>query len=166
VWEEPRCTADASRRQGISQKRCCCKKAAERRPAGIQNRLARDFNASGPNTKWAIDTYFETAEGWLYLGAVLDLYSDIIVGWSMKRRQFTSGEYQRLLQGHYLVHSMSAKGGCAESAAMVSFFEMLKRELINRRITKPAPMSSNTRAVSQPEAQAAAGQPLNRRNYS
>jgi putative transposase len=51
------------------------------------NRLARDFRAPGPNQKWASDiTYIRTGEGWLYLAAVMDLYSRRIVGWSMSER--------------------------------------------------------------------------------
>ena len=48
------------------------------------NRLARQFNASEANEKWVADvTYIPTREGWVYLAAVLDLYSRKIVGWSM-----------------------------------------------------------------------------------
>ena len=48
------------------------------------NRLDQDFQASRPNEKWAGDiTYIATAEGWLYLAAVMDLYSRRIVGWAM-----------------------------------------------------------------------------------
>lgn len=50
-----------------------------------ENLLARDFRADGPNQKWLADfTYVWTAEGWLYVAAVLDLFSRRIVGWSMK----------------------------------------------------------------------------------
>jgi transposase InsO family protein len=49
-----------------------------------QNILERDFKAPAPNRKWLCDiTYVETNEGWLYVAAVLDLYSRKIVGWSM-----------------------------------------------------------------------------------
>ena len=48
------------------------------------NLLDRDFAASAPNRKWTADiTYIPTVEGWLYLAAVMDLYSRRIVGWSM-----------------------------------------------------------------------------------
>ena len=48
------------------------------------NLLARDFEATAPNQKWAADiTYIPTREGWLYLAATMDLYSRMIVGWSM-----------------------------------------------------------------------------------
>jgi putative transposase len=48
------------------------------------NILNRDFSAERPNEKWVADlTYIATAEGWLYLAAVMDLFSRRIVGWSM-----------------------------------------------------------------------------------
>lgn len=48
------------------------------------NALDRQFSAERPNQKWVTDsTYIETGEGWLYVAAVLDLYSRKIVGWSM-----------------------------------------------------------------------------------
>lgn len=51
------------------------------------NLLERDFEAVAPNQKWVADiTYIQTGEGWLYLAAILDLYSRIIVGWSMSSR--------------------------------------------------------------------------------
>ena len=51
------------------------------------NLLARNFTAQTPNTVWVADiTYIWTEEGWLYLAAVLDLYSRSIVGWSMGKR--------------------------------------------------------------------------------
>ena len=51
------------------------------------NLLKRDFVAEQPNQKWLTDiTYIPTQEGWLYLAAVLDLYSRRIVGWAMSDR--------------------------------------------------------------------------------
>lgn len=48
------------------------------------NLLDRHFVASAPNQRWVADfTYIWTVEGWLYLAAVLDLYSRRAVGWSM-----------------------------------------------------------------------------------
>ena len=49
-----------------------------------ENILNREFSANGPNQKWAADiTYVHTREGWLFVAAVIDLYSRKIVGWSM-----------------------------------------------------------------------------------
>ena len=55
------------------------------------NVLDRDFQADRPNQKWLADfTYIWTAEGWLYVAAVLDLFSRRIVGWSMKAERDAS----------------------------------------------------------------------------
>jgi len=51
------------------------------------NMLDRSFQAPPPNRKWIADfTYIWTAEGWLYVAAVLDLFSRRVVGWSMSAR--------------------------------------------------------------------------------
>ena len=48
------------------------------------NVLDRQFHAPVPNRKWIADfTYIWTAEGWLYVAAVIDLFSRRVVGWSM-----------------------------------------------------------------------------------
>ncbi len=50
----------------------------------FENRLDRDFSAESPNRKWVCDiTCVSTGEGFLYLAAVMDLYSRKIVGWAM-----------------------------------------------------------------------------------
>ena len=55
------------------------------RSAIADNVLDRQFQADAPNRKWVADfTYIWTAGGWLYVAAVLDLYSRRIVGWSMQ----------------------------------------------------------------------------------
>jgi putative transposase len=74
--------------RGIPQRRRWRKKPTGVRPDHVQNHLARDFTADHPNTKWVTDiTYIRTAEGWLYLCVVVDLYSGRVVGWSMSARQ-------------------------------------------------------------------------------
>jgi len=58
------------------------------RPHGTHNHLERDFTAAAPNTMWVTDiTYIRTAEHWLYLCVILDLYSGLVVGWSMSSCQ-------------------------------------------------------------------------------
>jgi transposase InsO family protein len=48
------------------------------------NRLAQAPKATAANQAWVADiTYIQTGEGWLYLAAILDLYSRKIVGWAM-----------------------------------------------------------------------------------
>jgi putative transposase len=49
------------------------------------NLLDRNFSAAAPNRIWLADiTYIDTDQGWLYLAAVMDLYSRRIVGWAMR----------------------------------------------------------------------------------
>ena len=50
----------------------------------MPNVLDRQFAAARPNQKWVADfTYLWTAEGWLYVAVVIDLFSRRVVGWSM-----------------------------------------------------------------------------------
>jgi putative transposase len=54
----------------------------------VSNHLERDFSAAAPNERWVTDiTYIRTAEGWLYLAVVVDLYNNVVVGWSMSAQQ-------------------------------------------------------------------------------
>lgn len=49
------------------------------------NRLRQVFVATSPDEVWVTDiTQIYTHEGWLYLAAVIDLYSRAVVGWSMQ----------------------------------------------------------------------------------
>jgi transposase InsO family protein len=49
-----------------------------------KNVLCRDFRAEKPNTKWVTDiTYVATLEGWLYVVAIIDLFSRKVIGYSM-----------------------------------------------------------------------------------
>lgn len=51
-----------------------------------QNVLQRNFTAKRPNQIWLADiTYIPTKQGFMYLAAILDLYSRRIVGWAMDR---------------------------------------------------------------------------------
>lgn len=61
------------------------------------NLLGRDFSADEPNQKWVADTtYIWTAEGWLFLAVVLDVFSRMVVGWSMATIQDASLVVQAL----------------------------------------------------------------------
>ena len=51
------------------------------------NRLDRQFSTDAPNKAWVADiTYIATAEGWLYLAGIKDLFNGEIVGYSMSER--------------------------------------------------------------------------------
>ena len=53
--------------------------------------LGQNFKSRESNKIWVSDiTYIRTREGWLYLSCILDLYSRMIVGWQIDRRQTSS----------------------------------------------------------------------------
>jgi putative transposase len=79
------------------------------------NQLAQDFTAAAPNRKWVTDiTYLPTAEGWVYLAVVLDLFSRKVVGWALSNSLATelvsaalrqAVESRRPVGQHLLHHS-------------------------------------------------------------
>lgn len=53
-------------------------------PCAAPDLVKRDFGADGPDRLWFADiTYVRTHQGWLYLAVVMDVWSRMIVGWSM-----------------------------------------------------------------------------------
>ncbi|WP_329856299.1 IS3 family transposase [Stenotrophomonas muris] len=145
-------------------------------PAGVvANVLNRDFGPQAPNKVWVTDiTYIRTYEGWLFLAAVMDLYSRQIVGWATastmtsdpvlqalvaaawRRKpgpgvmvhsdqgcQFTSSDWQSFLKAHRMVPSMSRRGNCHDNAVAESFFSVLKKERIKRRIYPTRAMAAS-----------------------
>jgi len=123
--------------------------------------VRRCFQVQRPNQCWLSDvTYVPTREGWLYMAAVLDLYSRAVVGWAMDRtlgtqlvidaldmaiRQrgggptivhsdqgctYSAGSYRQMLSEYGIRQSMSRKGDCWDNAPMESFFHTLKTELV------------------------------------
>ena len=78
------------------------------------NLLEQQFTVSEPNMAWVTDiTYISTHEGWLYLAAVIDLYSRQVVGWSTGSRIDTQlaldalhmAVWRRRPRGMVVVHS-------------------------------------------------------------
>jgi len=54
------------------------------------NLVEQDFRASKPNELWLSDiTYISTIVGWVYLAAIIDVFTRKIVGWSMSKTQNT-----------------------------------------------------------------------------
>jgi transposase InsO family protein len=125
------------------------------------NLLRRVFRVERPNACWLTDiTYISTREGWLYLAAILDLYSRAIVGWSMSKTldcklatdalhmalqsrgrgpeilhsdqgsTYATAAYRALLENQGIRQSMCRKGDCWDNAPMESFFHTLKTELV------------------------------------
>ncbi|MGH7244804.1 MAG: IS3 family transposase [Phycisphaerales bacterium] len=112
-----------------------------------------------PGRIWVADiTYIRTAQGFVYLAAVMERR---IVGWALgdslrpslaenallaaikrcrplrglvhhsdRGIQYDSGSYRTLLDDYGMIQSMSRRGDCYDNAAMESFFATLKSELV------------------------------------
>jgi len=125
--------------------------------------VQRHFVADAPNRLWVADaTYVPTAEGFLYLAVVLDVFSRRIVGWAMsnhlytelmlraldmalaQRRpdgvihhsdqgcQYTSIAFGRRCREAGVRPSMGTVGDCFDNAMCESFFATLECELLAR----------------------------------
>lgn len=125
--------------------------------------VRRHFSATAPNVLWVADaTYVPTAEGFLYLAVVLDVFSRRIVGWAMsnhlytelmlraldmalaQRRargvilhsdqgcQYTSIAFGRRCREAGVQPSMGTAGDCYDNAMCESFFGTLESELLMR----------------------------------
>ena len=79
-----------------------------------ENLLARKFEVDEPNRKWVSDiTYIKVGRTWLYLAAVVDLFSRKVVGWALETHMreslildaFTMAASQRDIKDNALIHS-------------------------------------------------------------
>jgi transposase InsO family protein len=53
----------------------------------VENLVRQNFNTDKPNRLWVSDiTYIWTKEGWLYLAVIIDVFSRLVVGWSLSTR--------------------------------------------------------------------------------
>jgi len=58
--------------------------------AAAPDLVDRQFTATAPNQLWVADvTYVPTVQGWLYLACVTDVYSRMVLGWSMASHRKT-----------------------------------------------------------------------------
>ena len=126
-------------------------------PNLLKNRQVRTVNQV-----WVADiTYIRIRSSFVYLAALLDLYSRRIVGWAISKRidtelcltalqmalekrrargcihhsdrgvQYASSRYVHLLRQHGLQISMSAKGNPYDNAFMESFYKTVKYEEVH-----------------------------------
>lgn len=138
-----------------------------------ENLIKQDFTASSPNEKWLGDiTEIPTAEGKLYVAAILDCFDGTIVGFKMashmkaelcidaftsaakkyqaigmifhsdRGSQYTSSAYRKVLISYGAVQSMSNTGKCFDNARMESFFATLKKEHIYKIKTETLSMAT------------------------
>jgi putative transposase len=123
----------------------------------------RDFTASAPDQLWVADiTYVPTAAGFLFLAAVLDVFSRRVVGWAMANHlrtelvlsalemalrarrpqevihhsdqgcQYTSIAFGQRCREAGVRPSMGSVGDCYDNAMCESFFATIECELLNR----------------------------------
>lgn len=136
-----------------------------------ENLIKQDFFADLPNQKWLGDiTEIPTADGKLYVAAILDCFDGTIVGLKMANHmraelcveaftagvkkyqaygmifhsdrgsQYTSGIYRQTLAQYGAQQSMSSTGKCYDNARMESFFATLKKESIYKFKTQTMSM--------------------------
>lgn len=73
------------------------------------NRLQQQFSVRAPNQVWLADiTYVPTAEGWVYLAAVLDLFSRRVLGWAMDAHMTETLVHRALRM------AIAQRGGCVQ----------------------------------------------------
>lgn len=126
------------------------------------NVLNRNFQADRPNQKWVTDiSYIKTAQGFLYLSVIRDLYDNSIVAYKTSTNpnvnlvletvraakslvavpltlhsdqgfQYTSHEYNKLTEKLSITQSMSRRGNPYDNALAENFFSILKTECIHR----------------------------------
>lgn len=137
------------------------------------NLIQQDFSAATPNQKWLGDiTEIPTADGKLYVAAILDCFDGAIVGWKMddnmraelcvdaftsaakkhqaygmifhsdRGSQYTSKLYREILFQYGARQSMSSTGKCYDNARMESFFATLKKERIYKFKTETMRMNT------------------------
>jgi len=87
------------------------------------NLVKQQFTAQAPNRLWTGDiTYIPTAQGWLYLAVVLDVFSRRIVGWSMNQRMtddlvgaaFTNAQVRRRTVPGFIFHTDRGSQYCSK----------------------------------------------------
>jgi putative transposase len=151
--------------KGVQKRRfrCTTRPGAPERYA--PDLVERHFTAERPNCLWLADvTYVPTLEGWLYLGAVLDVFSRYVVGWAMAERltshlvrtalemayaqrtpegvihhsdhggEYTAIAFSTRCRELGVTQSMGSVGDCFDNAMMESFFSSLEAEVLDRYI--------------------------------
>ncbi len=126
----------------------------------IQPYLLRHLSIERPNQVWMIDiTYIPMKKGFMYLTAIIDVYSRYIVGWSLSNSleaqvqiglirdciaeygrpdiinsdqgsQFTCKDWIECLKEHHIQISMDGKGRAIDNIYIERFFRTIKQDYI------------------------------------
>jgi putative transposase len=149
--------------QGIQKRRFRCTTHSGIPEHFAPDLVERKFAADRPDALWLADvTYIATAEGFLYLAVVLDVFSRMIVGWAMDQRigsqlvlralemacaqrrprkvihhsdhgtEYTAVAFGKRCTQLGVEMSMGTVGDCFDNAMMESFFSSLEAEVLDR----------------------------------
>lgn len=149
--------------KGVQKRRFRCTTRAGSPERWVPDLVDRHFAADRPNALWVADvTYVPTAEGWLYLAMVLDVFSRLIVGWAMDAylgsrlvltaldmayaqrwpqevihhsdhgTEYTAIAFGTRCQRLGVQPSMGSVGDCFDNAMAESFFASLECEVLDR----------------------------------
>ena len=152
-----------ARIQGVHRRRKVATTRRNPEAAAAPDLVRRQFTAPGPDRIWVADiTYIPTRAGFLYLAAVIDVWSRRVVGWSMRndlttplvtdaldmaiatRRpegvihhsdrgsQYTSAVFGNRCRQAGIAMSMGRRGDAYDNAVAESFFATLETELLHR----------------------------------
>jgi transposase InsO family protein len=121
AWKKYKATTDSNRQLPVHE-----------------NKLNRSFEVTTPNTAWAADlTYIWTAEGWLYLAVVIDLFSRKGIGWYDVR------DYGEKACSRCPHHGSGAKKSMRRNPSPFgSWHPVCKQGLIRRYSIKPASLAA------------------------
>lgn len=150
--------------QGVHKRRFRCTTRSGTPERFAPDRVERCFVADRPDALWVADvTYVPTDEGFWYLAVVLDVFSRLIVGWSMDSRVGSHLVLAALEMAyaqrtpHEVIHhsdhgseytaiafggrcrrlgielSMGSVGDCFDNAMAESFFSTLECEVLDRQ---------------------------------
>jgi putative transposase len=149
--------------QGVHKRRFHTTTHSGPKKPEVPDLVQRHFAADRPNALWLADvTYVATDEGTLYVAAVLDVFSRLIVGWAMQARvgsalvlaalemayaqrsprelihhsdhgsEFTAVAFGSRLRALGIRLSMGSTGDCYDNAMMESFWASLECEVLDR----------------------------------
>jgi putative transposase len=94
--------------KGVQKRRFRCTTCPGKPEQYAPDLVQRHFTANRPNALWLADvTYIPTDEGWLYLAAILDVFSRYVVGWVMAERLAST----LVLQALDMALGQSSRGG-------------------------------------------------------
>jgi transposase InsO family protein len=149
--------------QGVQKRRFRCTTRSGAPERFVPDLVQRHFVADRPNALWLADvTLVSTAEGRLYVAAVLDVFSRLVVGWAMDERlgsqlvlsalqmayaqreprkvihhsdhgtEYTAVAFGKRCGQLGITLSMGSVGDCYDNAMMESFFSSLEAEVLDR----------------------------------